>query len=221
MVLDSAVDVALLQEVDSVTERSGHTDQLAEIRRLTGFHGVFGRTLDYQGGGYGIAVIARFPIVSDSLIRLPVTPIQVRAGGSYEPRGVLHATILVGRHGIDVLNTHLDASAEDSYRRQEAATLVQIARKLTRSGARVMLGGDLNSTPVSAIHAIMETGGVRDAWPVCGSGDGFSYPEGKPIKRIDYLLISESMRCSEARVLASDVSDHRPVLFRISLGTEH
>ncbi|MGI9075704.1 MAG: endonuclease/exonuclease/phosphatase family protein [Gemmatimonadaceae bacterium] len=222
MVLDSAADIALLQEVDSATERSGRTDQLAEIQRLTGFHGTFGGTLNYQGGAYGIAVISRFPIVKHSVIRLPVTPGQERAGGSYEPRGVLHATILVGRVTIDVLNTHLDASADDSYRRQEAATLVRITRKLTKRGARVLLGGDLNSTPESAIHAMLEeTTGLRDAWPACGSGDGFSYPETKPTKRIDYLLISKSMRCTEARVLESGISDHRPVLFRVDLRTDH
>lgn len=215
MLLDSAADIALLQEVDSVTERSGRTDQLAEIGRLTGFHSAFGRTLDYQGGGYGIAVISRFPIVSDSVIRLPVTPSQARAGGSYEPRGVLHATILVEGIRIDVLNTHLDASADDGYRRQEAATLAAIAQSLTRRGARLLLGGDLNSTPESAIRAMIETGGVRDVWSACGSGHGFSYPETQPVKRIDYLLISESMRCIEARVLNSEVSDHRPVFFRL------
>lgn len=221
MVLDSSADVVLLQEVDSVTERSARADQLAEISRLTGFHSAFGRTLNYQGGGYGIGVISRFPIVSDSVIRLPVTPGQARAGGSYEPRGVLHATILVEGMRIDVLNTHLEASADDSYRRQEAATLVAIARSLMRGGARVLLGGDLNSTPESAIHAMIETAGVRDAWPACGSGNGFSYPETTPVKRIDYLLISKSMRCIEARVLNSEVSDHRPVFFRISLPADH
>lgn len=221
MILDSAADIALLQEVDSVTERSGRKDQLAEIQRLTGFHGVFGRTLDYQGGGYGIALISRFPIVSDSLIRLPVTPSQARAGGSYEPRGVLYATILVGRVTIHVLNTHLDASADDGYRRQEAATLAEIAGRLTRRGARVMLGGDLNSTPESAVHALIESAGLRDVWRECGSGDGFTYPETKPDKRIDYLLLPGSLRCIDARVLESSLSDHRPVLFSIDLLADH
>ena len=221
MVLDSTADIALLQEVDSVTERSGRTDQLAQLRLLTGFHGAFGRTLDYQGGGYGIAILSRFPIQSDSVIRLHVTPSQARAGGSYEPRGVLHATILVGRTTIHVLNTHLDASADDSYRRQEAARLVEIATSLTQQGDRVMLGGDLNSTPESAVHAMIESAGLRDVWRECGSGDGFTYPETKPVRRIDYLHLSESVRCTQARVLESAISDHRPVLFSIDLRTHN
>lgn len=215
MVLDSAVDIALIQEVDSITERSGRTDQLAELRRRTGFKGAFGRTLDYQGGGYGIAVLSRFPIVSDSLMRLPVTPRQERAGGSYEPRGVLHAAIVIERDTVHILNTHLDASGSDSYRRQEAAALVDITRRLTARGALVLLGGDLNSTPESAVHEIVETGGVRDVWNACGSGNGFSYPDTLPVKRIDYLLVSAQIRCVAARVLESAISDHRPVLFNI------
>ncbi len=50
IVADAQADIVLLQEVDRGTQRSGGVDQVAELRRLTGFHGVFGRTLDYQGG---------------------------------------------------------------------------------------------------------------------------------------------------------------------------
>ncbi|HET9003329.1 MAG TPA: hypothetical protein VFN39_04925 [Gemmatimonadaceae bacterium] len=52
-------------------------------------HGVFGRSLDFQGGGYGIAVLSRWPIVADSVARLPVFPPLERAGGSHEPRSAL------------------------------------------------------------------------------------------------------------------------------------
>ncbi|MEO7823076.1 MAG: endonuclease/exonuclease/phosphatase family protein, partial [Gemmatimonadaceae bacterium] len=80
IVRSTGADIALLQEVDRGTTRSGKVDQLAVLSRLTGFHAAFGKTLDYQGGDYGIAVLSRWPINRDSLIRLPVDPPQERSG---------------------------------------------------------------------------------------------------------------------------------------------
>jgi endonuclease/exonuclease/phosphatase family metal-dependent hydrolase len=113
VVRESGADVALLQEVDRNTERSGRVDQVAELARRTGLHAVFGRSLDFQGGYYGIAILARWPAVADSTVHLPVTPAQARSGGSYEPRVLLHATVVAGGDTIHVLNTHLDASRAD------------------------------------------------------------------------------------------------------------
>ncbi len=81
LVRESGADLVLLQEVDRGTERSGREDQLGELSRLTGLAGAFGRTLDYQGGEYGIAVLARWAILVDSLHPLLVEPAQQRAGG--------------------------------------------------------------------------------------------------------------------------------------------
>lgn len=218
VVRESGADVALLQEVDRNTERSGRVDQVAELARRTGLHAVFGRSLDFQGGHYGIAILARWPAVADSTVHLPVTPAQARSGGSYEPRVLLHATVVAGGDTIHVLNTHLDASRADSYRMQEAAAVGSVVRALGagRAGRTlVLLGGDFNATPESAVHGRVEESGVRDAWPGCGTGGGFSYPASGPAKRIDYLFLMAPARCTGARVLDSDASDHRALLFTV------
>lgn len=130
LVRTTGADVVLLQEVDRGTERSGRVDQLAELERRTGFHGAFGRTLDYQGGGYGIAVLSRWLITSDTLHPLPVEPAQERAGGSYEPRGALRVWVDGPRGALGVVNTHLDPSRDDAYRRQEVRGVLRIADRL-------------------------------------------------------------------------------------------
>ncbi|HEV2146542.1 MAG TPA: endonuclease/exonuclease/phosphatase family protein [Longimicrobiaceae bacterium] len=215
-VRETGADLVLLQEVDRGTERSGRTDQLAELRRLTGMHGVFGKTLDYQGGGYGIALLSRWPVAEDTLIHLPVDPPQVRAGGSREPRGVLRARVDAPGGAVYVLNTHLDASREDVYRRQEVAALLRIAEGLRGGSARVLLGGDLNATPESAVIAEVRAAGWRDAWEACGSGEGFTYPAKAPVKRIDYLFLPAGAGCDSAAVVGAEVSDHRGVLLVLS-----
>lgn len=218
MVRETGADVVLLQEVDRGTERSGRVDQLAELSRRTGFHGVFGKTLDYQGGGYGIALLSRWPVSGDTLIPLPVEPPQARAGGSREPRGVLRARVDAPGGALYVLNTHLDASGGDTYRRQEAATLLAEAGQLPDEDARVLMGGDLNATPESAVIGTVREAGWVDGWEACGRGEGLTYPAKAPVKRIDYLFLPPGSGCDSAAVVGGEVSDHRGVLLVVRLG---
>jgi endonuclease/exonuclease/phosphatase (EEP) superfamily protein YafD len=81
----------------------------------------------------------------------------------------------------------------------------------------VIAGGDLNSTPESAVQSNIRAAGLRDSWTECGSGDGFSYPDDKPVKRIDYLFLTGPVRCTSASVIDTRVSDHRPLLVEIRL----
>ncbi len=213
----TGADVALLQEVDIDTRRSGGVDQPAELSDLTGLRDVFGKTLDYDGGEYGIAVLTRWPIPHDTLFRLQVTPRQERAGGSYEPRGVLHVLIATPFGPLHILNTHLDPSREDRFRVQEAATVLRLANRLRASGELVFIGGDLNANPDSRVLAMFREGGWKDAWEECGVGDGKSFPSSVPVKRIDYLLVGTGVTCMRAEVLATEASDHRPIVFRVRM----
>ena len=213
-------DVVLLQEVDRGTRRSGGVDQVALLERASGLHAAFGRTLDYDCGQYGIALLSRWPIADDTLVHLPVTPPQQRTGGSYEPRGALVARLDAPGLALRVLNTHLDASRDDAYRRQEVVAVAAIVRHLVdeSSGAPrrlVVAGGDFNSEPASATHAAMLEAGFRDAWTECGRGDSLTYPADHPVKRIDYLWLTGTARCTSAKVLDSQASDHRAVLFTV------
>lgn len=214
--LAQGADLVLLQEVDRGTRRSGKVDQLAELARRTGFHGAFGKTLDYQGGEYGIGVLSRWPIRSDTLIRLRVDPPQERAGGAYEPRGMLHVGVDAPQGPIEVLNTHLDAAGDDRYRRQEVATVIAHAARLRAENPFVIVGGDFNAEPGSAVIARMAENGWTDAWAECGGEDGRTYPSDTPTKRIDYLFLSPALRCETVQVIATEASDHRPLRVRLS-----
>jgi endonuclease/exonuclease/phosphatase family metal-dependent hydrolase len=59
LVESTSADVVLLQEVDRGTKRSENVDQVQLLMDRTEFSGVFGRTLDYDGGEYGIAALSR------------------------------------------------------------------------------------------------------------------------------------------------------------------
>ena len=70
------VDVVALQEVDVKTRRSGvESDQLKELAKLTGMHGVFAKARDFDGGEYGQAVLSRRPITQNTPTPSYVTPL--------------------------------------------------------------------------------------------------------------------------------------------------
>ncbi len=215
LVRESNVDLALLQEVDQGTRRSGNTDQPAVLAERTGFHVAFGSALDYDGGEYGVAILSRWPITFDTLIHLPVEPPQARAGGSHEPRGALRADVASPFGRITVFNTHIDASAGDHYRLQEARTVAGLVSQALAAGATVLLGGDMNSTPESAVQELVRATGLRDSFAECGRGDGLTFPADVPVKRIDYLYLTGAMRCTLAEVPVTRASDHRPLVVEV------
>ena len=214
-------DVLLLQEVDVRTTRSGSVDQPAALVAAVGGHVAFGKTLDFQGGQYGIAVWSRFPIAAHALRHLPIDPPQARAGGSHEPRGALVAVVDAPGAPLTVVNTHLDASSE-RYREQELSALIHVVDSLRRAGhRRVLVGGDFNAPPESGVVAAARAAGWTDAWATCGDRtDGFTFSARRPVKRIDYLWLvgagsaarGQPARCAAARVSADTLSDHRALV---------
>ena len=209
-------DVVLLQEVDRGMRRSGGVDQPAELARLTGFSAAFGKSLDFDGGEYGVAILARWPVTRDTVLPLPVDPPQKRSGGVTTPRAALVATVAAPGGAVTVVNTHLDPTGNDHWRRQEVRQVAAAASALRATRARVLVGGDFNSTPESAAQEDARQGGLRDAWATCGRGDGLTYPADSAIKRIDYLYLTGDAACAEALVPRTTASDHRPLVVQVT-----
>jgi endonuclease/exonuclease/phosphatase family metal-dependent hydrolase len=212
LVKSTRADLVLLQEVDRHTARSGDVDQVAALQHASGYDAAFGPSLiHYDGGEYGIAVLAREAIGFHATYPLPVRPVQTRAGGSHEPRAALLAFAPVRDATWRIVNTHLDP-AEGSARAQEIAHLVEVIRDQQTAGGPLIVGGDFNSTPDNPVLAPLRAAGLRDAWTECGKGPGLTYPAAVPVKRIDYLFLSGGVRCTAAEVIETHVSDHRPLL---------
>jgi len=212
---DVGADLVLLQEVDRGTKRSGNVDQVAVLEERSGFATAFGRSLDYDGGQYGMAALSRAGVDARFTESLPVTPAQARSGGSYEPRAALVIVARTPLGRITALNTHLDASRDEGYRLQEIVHVLAIVERSKKSGLPVMAGGDFNAEPGSEVHKRLLAAGLRDSWLECGAGDGLTYPADEPVKRIDYLFLTGSLRCTSARVIETTISDHRPLLVTV------
>lgn len=215
LIRSSGADLAMLQEVDRETQRSGHVDQVQVLTDGSRLRGVFGRTLDYDGGTYGIAMFSRLGFAVSDTVPLPVSPVQTRAGGSHEPRGALVTIARTPLGRLHAITTHLDASREETYRLQEAAKIIDLVDDRVSDRTPVLVGGDFNSEPDSAVLQRLRAAGLRDAWLECGHGDGLTYPADSPVKRIDYLFLTATLHCRDATVLDSQASDHRALFVTI------
>ncbi len=214
--LDSlAADIVLLQEVDRNTTRSGVVDQLAELARLTGMHGAFGRAMDFGGGEYGIGILSRLPLRDTATIALPVTIPPELTERYHEPRVLLRATVATPAGPLHLLATHLDHHGPPFFRHPQLMGILAHLGEVVPEDRMVIFGGDLNAVPEAveiralAIH-------FTDAWTACGGGEGFTFPADRPDRRIDYLLM-RGATCTAASVVHSQRSDHRPLVVDLRL----
>lgn len=205
-----AVDVVFLQEVDIGTVRSGRIDQAARIADLAGLHVVFGRSMHYDDGGFGNAILSRWPIVESNVAPLAVDAPPDVAGHPNEPRSVLHVVVMPAGRTVHLLNTHLDHRPEPLLRRAQVVDLLAYVAEAIPRRAQIVFGGDLNARPdapeIRALAVLFD-----DAWGACGEGPGFTFRTDRPERRIDYVLLA-GLDCDRAWVPAVDHSDHRPVM---------
>jgi endonuclease/exonuclease/phosphatase family metal-dependent hydrolase len=196
-------DVAALQEVDQQTRRTGHVDQAAELARLTQMHVVFGKNIDFEGGGYGNAVLSKLPIKNHANHHLPTFD-------NFEQRGVLVAQLEAphAKEPLLLFATHLDHRRDD---RERLASATKINELLAMHGdAPALLAGDLNDTWESATLAIL-----RRQWTRANEEERPTIPVAAPDRQIDFVLLRPATRWKvvEFRVLEEAVaSDHRAIL---------
>jgi len=202
-----AADLVALQEVERGTQRTQRRDLPAELAQLTGLTVRFARTIPYQGGEYGTAVLSRFPIR-----RVAHTPLKVIGQG--EQRGVQQVWVDV--HGTEILflNTHLDHRRDPAERER---SVVEIRELVAAAGpVPVIVAGDFNAVPDSRAIATMREF-LTDAWTVAGRGPGFTIPVRQPNRRIDYVWVSPHFTPVRMEVLSSEASDHLPIVAELAL----
>ncbi|RYF88582.1 MAG: endonuclease/exonuclease/phosphatase, partial [Chitinophagaceae bacterium] len=169
-------DLVGLQEIDVNTERSGSTiNQAEELAKKTGMYFHFGKAIDFGGGGYGVAILSRYPI-SEARV-YPLTSIKDRKG---EPRVLLTAMIkLPSGKEIRFANTHLDSEKNSENRLAQTKDINVIASK---DMLPVIITGDFNAYPGSAEIKLMDEVFKRTC-NECGP----TIPADKSTKSIDFI----------------------------------
>ena len=201
-------DIIALQEVDQKTRRASGVDQPAEFERLTGMKAYFGRNIEFDGGGYGTAVLTSLPVILAEQVKLKSYYVPTK--DNPEQRGVQVLTI--GEHDkpeLLFLCTHLDYRPPDDERMNSAITINELITK--RGDTPALIAGDFNAQPES--RAIKE---FEKEWKIAGDDAPLlTFPAEKPDRSIDYVMYrpADEWKVEQVRVLDEPVaSDHRPVL---------
>lgn len=195
-------DLVALQEVDSCTLRSGGIDIAKVLANLTGMNHIFGKAMDYQGGGYGEAILSKYPIIESVNHSLP-------ASEEHEPRAALEVTVEIPSGGkVRFIGTHLDHTRNPEDRILQARTINEKIFK--GSELPLVLAGDLNARPGSDVINIF-----LEKWIDATDGKALYNTTQKTRRgRIDYIMYhpEESWKVVEYRVIfEKDASDHNPV----------
>jgi len=195
-------DLLILNEVDQGTARSGGIFDADSLAKLTGLNATFGRSIDYDGGEYGNAILSA---------QLPDTAwiIDLAVDSLAEGRTALVVQLVIEGKRVLAVGTHLGL--------QPAERTAQINRLLQAipDSVRVLLAGDFNLEPSSPNYTRL-TQRFVDSWSNQPEAPPLTFPADKPERRIDYIFHSEGFECRSTHdpteILVSTASDHRPVI---------
>lgn len=199
VIKDQKPDIVAVQELDSMTRRSGQTYVLGELASQTGMKAYYAPAIDYDGGKYGIGLLCKKKPVSITRRALP---------GREEQRAIIIAEF---RDYIFAC-THLSLTDED--RMQSVQIIRDLARK---AGKPFFLAGDLNSHPDSPVIQDLS----KD-FQILTSIAEPTFPADTPDEVIDYIMVYNAGKAN-VKTVSSEVvdekvaSDHRPIKARVKI----
>lgn len=200
-------DLVALQEVDKNCTRSGNRDISAELGKLLGMEVTFGKSIDLQGGEYGVAVLSRLPIVKTAHHLLP--------GGS-ERRSALEVQVKVAglAEPLSFVSVHNDWEKEEI----RVGQVQSILDAVTPRNGPIILAGDFNEESQGKSLQLLS----QNAWQVLDAKGDKTYPANKPKRKIDFFVTKNFEYQVAAHEVIDEpvVSDHRPIRAVLKLKTQ-
>lgn len=186
-----------LQEVDSVTTRTGGVNQIEELGRLTGMFAVFAGAINYSGGRYGVGMLSKERPLSIKRVPLP---------GREESRVLL----IVEFRDFVAATTHFSLTEED---RIEGAKILN--REAIFFNKPMIVGGDFNAEPQSKTIRI-----INEVFTTLSNDSLATFPANEPQVCIDYIFGKTrenfSYKVFYSKVIPESIaSDHRPIIVDI------
>lgn len=189
-------DIVGLQEVDMYTSRMNGQNTLQQIAEAGGYpHYAFSKAIDYAGGGYGTAIMSRYPILSFETIPLE--------SGAFEHRAYGHAVIDVNGTSIDFFNTHICVE-----NREVRLAQIQTVADAVSNCKTFVLTGDFNTDNLSDFDVFQNTETLNQK-------EFLTYYPGS--LAIDHIFLSHNIHSLKLEMPACNLSDHYPLIAEVEL----
>lgn len=161
-------DVVAIQEVDSMTRRTGNTYSLGEIADHMRYYASYAPSISFDGGKYGIGILSRKRSIRTEQHALP---------GREEAR-----TLLVAEFDDYVFAaTHLSLTEADLM--ASISIIENVAKKYSKP---FIIAGDFNALPDSPFIKQLEKN-----FYICNN-KGKSWPADNPRECLDYIAVYKS-----------------------------
>lgn len=208
-----APDILAMQEVDCGMARSRFEDQariLGERLEMHHFHCV---TLARDQGGFGNAVLSRFP---------PLRSMRYNISHPWgrEPRFCVRVDIEIDEGAaLHVFNCHLGLATRERLwqQRQMLSDAILLSRDVEHP---VVLMGDFNDRPFQVVHQRLRQY-FKDAFRTTGKVFGSTFRLGWLHFKLDHIYISPEVHVLDSWVRRAPpahlASDHRPLLALIEV----
>ncbi|EPM0022301.1 endonuclease/exonuclease/phosphatase family protein [Citrobacter farmeri] len=219
-------DIIALQEVDFNTQRSAKNagesqpiDQAALLAKAGNMHYAECKSIDFEGGQYGTALLSRWKIDKTEQIKL-----SSAEGKEQRTACVNYITVPGMPAQLAVIITHPDQDRDNTLRLAQVRELMALVDNTGKNAIPVLLG-DLNLVPSSPEYREL-TYQMNDTLSPEGN---FTYPAWNPNRRIDYVLTSTAQKWDvlQRNVPEADkpwnninwgqLSDHLPLAIRLKL----
>jgi endonuclease/exonuclease/phosphatase family metal-dependent hydrolase len=202
-------DVILLQEVDMYTDRINGFDELQIFKNVVGLkYSVFGGNINFQNGGYGNAILSKYPILkSENYISPKYTK---------ENRGLLYVELSVYNKKIDIYNTHFPI--KESERKLFAKQINRIVEN--KKSENAIIGGDFNPGLILKKNHVYEVikkeeyeelKEVKKFFKEANFNED-TYPVENPEGQFDKIMYSGNIELISVKRLNDKISDHYPVI---------
>ncbi len=205
-------DIALLQEVADDMPRSQFHDQAELLSAALNMpHVAYGPQHRFSIGGYGNAILSRWPVTHVHHVDLTV--------GTRKQRGAICARtrVRVGRHTRTVVVFNLHLGLADSERASQLERFLSshpFAHLHQRTP--IVLGGDLNDVWGSLGPRFLLPAGFRRAGNLRNT-----FPAPLPIRPLDGLFVRGDLKAKSCLAprdrLTRQASDHLPLVAELDL----
>lgn len=224
------IDILILEEVDFSASWSYHIDEAMHIAKKAGFNNVvkgikWSVDLPFLKIRSGNAILSKYNLMWAQNKKFESESIWRRLVGGHS---YLSGLYLIGNKPIKIIASHFDSDSAIA-REQEATEIVEA---VAESNYPVILAGDFNSVTSetkkenkkmrkkyldNTIEIIIESNLFDIDMDKLEPNRKFTYSAENPHRLIDYIFATPKLRINEYYVVKEKLSDHFPLVARISL----